>query len=122
MDMEYAASGFGCGLLLLLALIESTVSLAQTESYPAMAAFPRYLEASGTEVAKIVTRRDVPPCSGAHCRKKASMLGLAGSSFRRRSKNGSAWSGLARIFQCTIATWRSVPASSAAFAVASCSS
>lgn len=49
MDMEYAASGFGCGLLLLLALIESTVSLAQTESYPAMAAFPRYLEASGTE-------------------------------------------------------------------------
>jgi hypothetical protein len=61
MKMRCAASGFLCGLGFLLGSIESHVSLAEAVSYPAMASFARYLEAS--EEDEIALARSAAPAS-----------------------------------------------------------
>jgi hypothetical protein len=61
MKMRYVAGGFLCGLACLLGSMESTVSLAESVSYPAMAPLARYLEASETD--EIALARSAAPQS-----------------------------------------------------------
>jgi hypothetical protein len=61
MRIRCAAAGFLCGLVFLLGSIESTISLANPVSYPAMAPLTRYLEASASD--EIALARSAAPTS-----------------------------------------------------------
>jgi hypothetical protein len=59
--IQYAATGFLGGLVVLLGSIQPTVSLADAVSYPAMAPLTRYLEATASD--EIALARSAAPMS-----------------------------------------------------------